>query len=744
MSPETPLHRRKVGGIATGRGGSSQHPGLPTISPGEVSGSTRSSRLSGNHHGTPTSATTSHNDPTGTMPSAPFSSPTQPGKQKVLVRKVRKVQVKKVRNKDQDSPSNKPKSRNDTQPVTTSSFGSEELAWPETPSHDMSSPAKKAWKAFAIGEEDMGDLMANTENLALEFDDHHEEEEDMEHEQYDDYDEEFQEDEYPPNEEEFTGADYDEDHDDFYEYVDDGLEEEEDDQDQEYDEGETVEEEDVPPPAPAQKLTRLYEHARNCEWEDVLRECQENPRDAKCVCEKDGTTALHLAVMSRSNPMTNEGGGHSNYKPAPRLVIEALLVACPEAAIIRCAIKKYTPLTYACLVVDKAYDMDNASDLIVTILRHAPHSSYVFTDDGFSALDVHILSYSRLHRQKEEVYSGGRTSTVVLLTLLQEKPFLADARTYRNKIRGPVELLYRCNMDEFKEATENGASRDATMTGGGRMGSMASTLSDWWAWKWTLLLLKYAASNEGETGTAFSAVQAAARLVGCPIPILSLAIGMFPKQVEARDPRNDLYNMPLHEVASWRCDSEIISGDPFVIRRKAKAIELLLEEYPEAVRTTNNMGETPLQLAIESCTPWDGGLELLVKACPKALKFPRKLRPVSDVNKTALSTALPSDIDSVACGEDDSDDDEDADQPYSRQVRAVEGMYPFLVAAVLSRVPDGKRKDPSFLFADQSPEEHAKNLAKKDLQSIRSIYGLLRAKPDVLNRYRNDVRKQTR
>jgi hypothetical protein len=309
---------------------------------------------------------------------------------------------------------------------------------------------------------------------------------------------------------------------------------------------------------------------------------------------------------------------------------------------------------------------------------------------------------------------------------LEEKPVLADARTYRNKIRGPLELLYRCNMEEFKEAVSGGSPRSKPK----HLTSVVSTLDDWWAWKWAQLLMKYASlsNEEVKCGGPFCAVQAASRIVGCPGEILSLAIAMFPHQVESRDPRKELYNLPLHEVASWRCDAEMICGDPFLIRRKARAIQLLLDEYPTAARTTNNMGETPLQLAIEAVTPWHGGLEVLVLACPKALKFPRKLRARTDENKTLISVSLHSDIESV----DSTDEDPE---------RALEGMYPFMTAAVLARVPHNLQRDPSFLFEGQSAKEHEQNLAKKDLESVRSIFGLLRARPDALSCYISDLRQ---
>ena len=300
--------------------------------------------------------------------------------------------------------------------------------------------------------------------------------------------------------------------------------------------------------------TRLYEHARRCQWDDVMREVETNPRDAKVVGDKDGTTALHLAVMSRTNPLMRDGRV-GEFKPAPLELIEMLVKACPESASTRCSRKRYTPLAYACLVADHGYDMDDCSEMILILLRHAPGSVFVFTDDGFSAVDIHILSYSQIHKQKEEVYSGGRTSSVVLRTLLAEQPDLAESRIYKHKVRGPIELLYRCNTSEFQDAMIDDLTGDSSDVKKkqlkSRFGSVASVLSDWWAWKWVLLLLKFSTIKDKKPGTIFSAVQAAARLVACPLPILALAINTFPHQVEDRDPRGDIYNVSGANALLW-------------------------------------------------------------------------------------------------------------------------------------------------------------------------------------------------
>ncbi|KAL7571965.1 hypothetical protein ACA910_001627 [Epithemia clementina (nom. ined.)] len=470
-------------------------------------------------------------------------------------------------------------------------------------------------------------------------------------------------------------------------------------------------------------MSLLYILARCCDWQAVLEEVKFSPRDAKVVSEKDGTTALHLAVMSRTNPMMRDGKAG---EPAPMEVIEALVQACPEAAIIRCSKKRYTPLCYACLVADVNYDMEDCARIVEMLIKYAPHSPFVFTDDGFSALDIHILSYSQLHKHKEEMGGGGKSSTVVLETLLNGEPSLADARVYRNKIRGPLELLYRCNIDEFKEMVEK--QEELELNEEHDHERIEAVLSDWWAWKWTLMLLKFASISAGQDITPFKPVHAAARLVGCPLPVLALSVNTYPKQVSERDPTGDIYNLPLHEVCSWRADSENVAGDPFIATRKFKAMRMLLEQFPEAARMTNNCGETPLQLAVETCTPWHGGLEALVEACPKALKFPRKLR-ITD-NGLALAVANHSAIDSVATN--------DSDEP--DPLEPMENMYPFLVAAVLGGVSRNKMRPP-VSFSDQMAKEHYANLERKDLQAVRAVYGLLRARPEVLAKYRQFMAK---
>jgi len=473
---------------------------------------------------------------------------------------------------------------------------------------------------------------------------------------------------------------------------------------------------------------KLYSSAMRCLWSLVAMECSISPRDAKYVEPENGTTALHLAVMSRADPRMRNSES-SNFQPAPLSVIKLLLLACPEAAIIRCGKKRYTPLCYACLVTN-GYDMEDSAEMVDILLNHAPHSALVFSDDGFSALDVHIISYSRLHQQRHEVSNNGRSSTLVMRTLLEAEPSLVQPRLYGTRMRGPVELLYRCNISAFKEAS----CQDVLERGSGC--TITSTLCDWWAWKWVVVLLKvtWIPSDLGaEEYAPFSAVHAAARVVACPGPIMQLALDAFPEQAEYRSPASEKYNCPLHEVCGWVTDEWTIDGDPFILKRKRIAIALLVGAFPKATRMTNNLGETPLQLAVETCTPWDHGLAGLVKAFGRALLLPRNLDKCPDDGPLATAMSFHADDLGSFC-----DEDEWEDEPLA----AVSGFYPFMVAAVLACVPERKSRAAPLHFADQVSRDQSKNVANKDLESLRSIYGLLRARPQALALYIEDEKRR--
>ncbi|GAX18430.1 hypothetical protein FisN_2Lh046 [Fistulifera solaris] len=437
--------------------------------------------------------------------------------------------------------------------------------------------------------------------------------------------------------------------------------------------------------------TPLYLYARQANWRAVRRQCKKQPRDAKCVDPTDGTTALHLAVISRTNP-TFRNLYEEDTPPAPLELIEELAAACPEAGIIRCHLKSYTPLCYACSIYEREYNMQNAKIIARILLEHAPHSAYVFTDDGLSALDVHILTCSRLFKKEPKT-----DSTIVLKTLLDVHPRLANTRCYNDKVRGPIEMLYRSNREKFKKISSKKESPDS-----------------WWAWTWVNNLLR---SCSGTSRT--NVLHSVSGLNGCPVAILKIAAQNYPDHLsQAVD---DSGNTPLHEVCMWIGEQNEEEMTEFINQRKQEAIQCLLRLNPKVSRMKNIYGETPLQLAIESQTPYQRGIHALVRSYPGALSVPRSLRFVKDENAKLLSVDLYNDNESV-------------DSEWVNPVLAVEGMFPFMVAAVVALEPASLRCREIHLQNDNVT--YTEKRIRKNLASLDTIYGLLRAKPRMLELYK--------
>jgi len=447
-------------------------------------------------------------------------------------------------------------------------------------------------------------------------------------------------------------------------------------------------------------MTDVYRFARQNEWDQVAEQCRFYSDETRYVNPIDGTTALHLAIMSRTGYTLEDGYGIEPVipTPAPLSVIEELLQIFPYAAMIPCLMNSYTPLAYACLVSGDECNLDDAAAMVRLLSYYAPDCVRMFTSGGLSALDVHIISYS--HRQEDDkeetLLLSGRSSTVVLRTLLEAEPTLALPRRHCDKIGGPIELLYRCNSVAFTKVlneTEDICNTNTEHELNDK--TIINTIGDWWVWKWTILILKYGTLRNKRAGAAFLAVQAATKMVGCPGVVLKLAMKAFSKQSRVPDVmHNFICNFPLHQVCTWPCKvdcSMLSSSDSVIASRKSAAIGALLQEYPHASRIPNALHQTPLELAVSSGTMWDGGVRKLVKSNPMAVSYPSPMT----------------------------------------------GLYPFMTAAAVACVP-------AEVYQQRSPIETTKRglvsklkrLAKRELDTLRTVYGLLRSDPTVLiNRF---------
>ena len=195
-------------------------------------------------------------------------------------------------------------------------------------------------------------------------------------------------------------------------------------------------------------MTELFLRSREHQWESVKAILRKYPEEAAYV-HSDGTTALHMAIMSRTGYVMN---GEIEQRKAPLETIEELLKAFPDAAMQVCRTNTYSPLAYACFVVEKDCDLVDAEAIVRLLIKYCPECTKVTTSGSLSALDIHIVSYSQNHQDvvEENPYSG-RTNTGVLRTLLEHDPSLARVRIARDKVSGAVELLYRSNANAFLE-----------------------------------------------------------------------------------------------------------------------------------------------------------------------------------------------------------------------------------------------------------------------------------------------------
>jgi hypothetical protein len=266
--------------------------------------------------------------------------------------------------------------------------------------------------------------------------------------------------------------------------------------------------------AKAAQTSTLYRHAKEQGWEEVSVDCKTHKDDASYVFPTDGTTALHLAVMSRVGYSfkSEEKSKH----PAPLSLVEELLQVYPDAAKVPCQVNTYTPLAYACLVSGPECCLEDTDEMVRLFLQYCPESTSVYTSGGLSAVDVHIVSFSQVMagRTDKRMRLSGRTSTVVLRTLLEHDPKLANVRISNDKLGGAIEILYRCNSQAFmKMVAEYETKRwqhNRIMTTSDtedKNKRVLAKISNWWVWQWTVLVLKYGTLPNKKKGARFFALQ---------------------------------------------------------------------------------------------------------------------------------------------------------------------------------------------------------------------------------------------
>lgn len=423
--------------------------------------------------------------------------------------------------------------------------------------------------------------------------------------------------------------------------------------------------------------------------EDLVRLLLDSNRDAASICTRTGLSPLDLHIVSYSKTRGRAcADGEGIDGKTTTGVLRALLDADPTMA------RAGRPFTVS------ADDMEEG------------HSS------GLSGGSMGTGGGARFSMERKSSYRGAasrtdspvsplellyRNNAPAFLTMLAREDEIHNRRTLQTKEeqQSVVERQRSCTSSVFYPTASE---------------SVKSTLSEWWVWKWTVLLLKYGTMTRERRGTFFKAVHAAASVGGCPLPLLMLTVRAFPKQIRETAEGG---NLALHIVCSWGSDkvklsdsgndagaedgangnvlaatSNVSTADTVEASRRGMVLCALLGEYAKAAGMSNDEGRYPLSLALCTGGMWDSGIRRLVRAYPDALQI--------------------------------------KDGPT--------GMYPFMIAAVGRQeaqpppetAANGSSKDNK--QEDHGGTDSFKARRRRELNEMRTVYELLRQDPRVMEK----------
>jgi len=352
----------------------------------------------------------------------------------------------------------------------------------------------------------------------------------------------------------------------------------------------------------------LYKLVQSESWVKVVQRVTKHADEAQYVSPDTKMTCLHVAVKACKTSNTS----------ARIAAIRALVEAYPEAATLQDSEFEHTPLAYVCLVdAESSKNLEDDSEVVRLMLEFNRKSLQVFSKDGYSPLELHIMAMSRMKRKGDAL--GIRRSkksqkrdpaTSILRALLKEEHSTTS-------IAKALDTLFECNslavleqvaLEESLASTLRLRARRQARSSGGSVQTIDGTtnFATFWVWEWALMLLEadYVRRYADVTPSPpFLPMHAAAQIKDCPVPFLILAMRAYPDQVRQVDERTG--NLPLHFVAAWDV------SDPSTVSRKSMALNALVTEYPHAGSVRNNRGKTPMSLSLESGTSWDNGVRRL-------------------------------------------------------------------------------------------------------------------------------------
>jgi hypothetical protein len=254
---------------------------------------------------------------------------------------------------------------------------------------------------------------------------------------------------------------------------------------------------------------------------------------------------------------------------------------------------------------------------------------------GHTALDIHIISMSRLLQQEQPQYAATSSDTTTGTggTSPPRRPpsctsvvkALTEHDLGTSVTKSCLELLLSCNSLQVMEhvAREEahsftGRLRDRRHQRASRRDVLLPSVPlggsrnfhTFWVWEFVLTLLK---SEHQHTYRSikpvppFNALHTASCIPDFPLPFLMLCMRAYPTQMRMPDPINS--DLPLHSVAAWEASDNMV-----LMVRKSMTLTQLVYDHPTACRHCNRQGKTALSLALETGTSWDHGVRQLTAA----------------------------------------------------------------------------------------------------------------------------------
>ena len=352
------------------------------------------------------------------------------------------------------------------------------------------------------------------------------------------------------------------------------------------------------------KLFQLLSNERP-KWLEILDESCD-VASARYIDPKTNLTPLHLAVMAKDNNKNNTASRVGVIRSLLQSNLECTEVACKELG--------YTPLMYACIAND--IELLNGGDdkVVRTILEFNKRCFQMRSKAGHSALDIHIMSMSRLMQQQEKGRMV-RTCTKVLKALTERDLGISIPRS--------LDLLLSCNSRGVLERV----AQEEALSFAGRLRDrqrqraspdleeqtpIGSRFQYYWVWDFVLAILRSEHEHtyrDIKPVPPFNALHTASQIADFPLPFMMLCLRAYPAQ--ARTPSIVQSELPIHSIAGWNVDS---AANASIVARKSMTISQMASDHPKACRVKNRHGKTPCSLALETGTGWDFGVQKLSEA----------------------------------------------------------------------------------------------------------------------------------